>query len=516
MTSASELLSRARAALERGDVRAALEELIAAWQQVRAPRLGDFIDWLSRRLDAAPPPEPSRWVDLAEQRDPLALPGLLATLTAADFREAERRADALISWDDPRISTGLLTMLGAPRFKSNGAQWFYGRVFKVLEARRDPRVPPALRALADRYHEVITNSYGPQLAKELRRAADAMQVDATGELELTPLLDALEPHFAAERADAERAKGRRAELSRVEAEVRARALAHPDDDGHFLVWADVLSEQGDPRGELMSLQLLERKSALAPEQLEKLRLLQSRHRDRLLGAIAPSVVNAVFERGVAVHVELGRQWQRPEPGAAEWLTVRGVTLPEQYGGDEWATLLAALPRLQDVLRATPELLATLHQRRPELTLAHVLLQQSWTEPPASLPMAVTHLAAREARLAPLLRRHEGTSVTLEAETSPDDTISLLEKARARWLRGVDGVHLLEPMGWYGWCVEFDAAERLAIVRGRFSGAPDFARLDAWLRALERLRPREVKLDESPQRDALYLPLRPVRFAERPG
>lgn len=486
----------------------ALGELIAAWQFVRAPRLAQLIDWLSARLPVVTPPE-AQWRRLAEAKDALALPGLLATLTAVGFREAEERAERLMRWDDPRISTGLLAMLGAPRFRSSGAQWFYERVFKALAARKDPRVPPALRALAARYHEVITNSYGPVLAKKLVEAATAMEVDPGDEGELASQLDALEPFFEHERADAARAEGHKAALVAREAELRARALAHPEDDGHFLVWADVLTEQGDPRGELMSLQLFEKKAALAPAQLEQLRLLQSKHRDRLLGAIAPAVVNAVFERGVAVHVELGRDWGGPQPGAAEWAAVRGVTLPERHSGAEWPRLLAALPALRTVMRATPDLLTALHALAPGLSLEHVLLEESWNPPPA-LALPVAHLATRDLALAGLLRAHEGKSVTLEA-SDPAAAVEALEKARARVVRFVDGVHFLDPLGWYGWCCEVDLAERVATVRGRFSGAPDFARLEAWRSALVRLGLREVVLDPTPQRDALYLPLRPVEF-----
>lgn len=503
-------LELAHAALSESRHEDALRALLLAWNTAHVPRLGQFIDWVSARIASPPVEKQHEWVEKARARDVLALPGLLSTLTAVGFRDAEYRAEALITWVDPRISTGLLAMFAAPRFRASGAQWFYERCFKALAAQRDSRVPAALKALAARMHEIVTNSYGAPLAKKMLEAANAMEVDAAEEGALKPALDALEPFFASERADAERAAGAKTRLAAQEAELRTRAMAHPDDDGHFLVWADVLTEQGDPRGELMSLQLFERKATLSAEQLAQLRLLQSKHRDRLLGAIAPVVVNAVFERGVPVHVELGRQWSHPPTPEAEWASVRGVTLPDRYG-DDWANFLATLPGLQSVLRITPGAVEDLLRRRAGRPLEHALINDAWNAP-EKLDAEVRHLASRDLSFAPLLSSHTGASVTLEAAV-PDEAVRALENARAKTIRFVDGVHLLEPMGWYGWCLEFDTLSRELTVRGRFSteATPDFAKLDAWLAACARLKPAVTHFDDSPQRDPLYLPLRRVEF-----
>lgn len=502
-------LATARTALEESRPADALVPLIAVWRNVRAPRLAQFIDWVSARIESPPVKEQHKWLERARARDTLALPGLLATLTESNFRHAEERASALLGWDDPRVASGALQLFSAPRYQASGAQWFYSRLFKALAALRDPRLPPGLKAIAARMPEIIRNSYGAKLAAELIKAADGMQVDPGDERELSAQLDGLEPFFASERADSERAASRKRELATQEGELRARAMASPDDDGAFLVWADVLTEQGDPRGELMSLQLLEKKAGLGAEQLMKLRVLQSQHRDRLLGSLAPVVVNALFERGVAVHVELGRQWSHPSTPEAEWASVRGVTLPDRPG-DEWAAFLATLPKLASVLRIRPEEAEALSRGREQKPLEHLLLVEPWNVP-ESLTVSVRHLSARQFEFAPILCAHAGASVTLEASRSPEETVRALETARARVVRFVDGVHLLEPGGWYGWCLEFDTLERSLTVRGRFSGAPDFTKLDSWLAACARLKPASTRFDDSAQRDASYLPLVPFEF-----
>ncbi|MBL8912992.1 MAG: TIGR02996 domain-containing protein [Archangium sp.] len=508
----ADLLSTARAALEENRPGDALTPLIAVWRSVRAPRLAQFIDWVSARVESVPVKEQHQWLELARARDALALPGLLATLTDTNFDKAQDRAHALLDWIDPRIGTAALKLFSAPRYQTTGAQWFYERLFKALAVLRDPRLPPGLEAIAARMPQIVRNSYGPTLAAKLVEEANAMTVDSGDEGELRAALDALEPFFASERGDSERAESRKRELATQEAALRSRAMANPDDDGAFLVWADVLTEQGDPRGELMSLQLLEKKAGLGAEQLVKLRALQSQHRDRLLGALAPVVVNALFERGVAVHVELGRQWNHPATPEAEWASVRGVTLPDRHHND-WPAFLATLPKLTSVLRIRADEAEQLGRLRGGRQLEHLLLFEPWNIP-ESLEANARHLSARQFEFAPILCAHAGASVTLEASRSPEETVRALESARARVVRFVDGVHLLEPAGWYGWCLEFDSLERSLTVRGRFSGAPDFAKLDAWLEACERLKPSTTRLDDSPQRDASYLPLQRFTYPQK--
>lgn len=492
-------------ALRRSDPRAALEPVLEAWRLQRLPRLAMAAERLSARLgDVAQVIDQAQWLKLAEAREPFALPGLLATLSQPSFRQAEERAERLIRWEDPRIASSLLAMLAAPRYRSSGAQWFYERVFKALAAQHDPRVPPALRDLAARYHAIVTNSWGPELANRIRAAATAMEVDDAPEDEATRVaLDELETYFETERGDSLRAARAREEAAAREAAIRAQVEATPDDDGLRQVWADTLVEQGDPRGALINLQLMERQGQLPPEQLEQLRVLQSQHRDRLLGAIAPKVVNAVFDRGVAVHVELGRAWGLPRVTEAEWHQVRGVTLPvESWRHEEWAALLAALPSLHSVLRVDPRIVALLAARRPGWVLENALfVPDSEVE---DLP-PVRHALVRSLALAPLLRQGAFERITLECAGEPGPAVAALKDSLAPRVCWVDAVHLLDPLGWYGWRFELDRAARSLEVRGRFSGAPDLERLDRWWAAFAPL--ALAVTVRAGERDVAYLPLR---------
>jgi uncharacterized protein (TIGR02996 family) len=498
-------LDEALTALHDGQFERALELLLIAWRERRLPRLARHVEWTSARLPAVPLEERA-WREVAREHHAPALPALLATLTASTFDTARERVDALRGWEDPRIVSGFLGILGKPRYRAPGAQWFYERFFDVLHAQRDPRTAPTLEALVARYHEVVTNSYGPVLVKFMREAIGRATRDDLREGDWAPLLDALDDFFSAERGDGARAEHERVSRAAREKQLRAEVLAHPGDDARLQVWADTLVEQNDPRGELLNLQLMERHGALTAAQLEQLRGVQSRHRDRLLGAIAPKVLNAIFERGQAVHVELGRAWGTPEATEAEWAFVKGATLPENaWGTAEWATLLLQLPKLETVMCCDVELLTELERRQPALRLRHALVSRKrWGDDVQ--PTNVAHLAVRGVEFLALLRAHPGR-VTLEHDGEPSLAVqALADKTQVRF---IDGAHLLDPLGFHGWCFDFDANTRRLEVRGRFAKSPDVARLEQWLAALKRLNPTQVVLHRAPGRDVSYLPLVPI-------
>ncbi|MCX5746115.1 MAG: hypothetical protein NT062_26860, partial [Proteobacteria bacterium] len=82
------------------------------------------------------------------------------------------------------------------------------------------------------------------------------------------------------------------------------AIANPDDDAVREVLADALQAAGDPRGELMSLQLLPADPDQAPARRDRIRELVARHGKVWLGGLAPGVTAARFDRGLVTRVEL--------------------------------------------------------------------------------------------------------------------------------------------------------------------------------------------------------------------
>lgn len=100
---------------------------------------------------------------------------------------------------------------------------------------------------------------------------------------------------------------------------------HPDDDAHLLVYADRLQELGDPRGELIVLQLEREHTQGAISERE--RELLAAHGRRWLGALRPVTLEAGLEyrRGFPFRLRYKASPQAPSgAGAREWLTVREV------------------------------------------------------------------------------------------------------------------------------------------------------------------------------------------------
>ncbi|MCX5746805.1 MAG: TIGR02996 domain-containing protein [Proteobacteria bacterium] len=85
--------------------------------------------------------------------------------------------------------------------------------------------------------------------------------------------------------------------------LRAAIFAAPDDDAPRMVYADALLERGDPRGELIVLQL---RGVDPIRQAE----LVATHQAAWLGALAPALSEVVFERGFLARCRFdGRGWR---------------------------------------------------------------------------------------------------------------------------------------------------------------------------------------------------------------
>jgi uncharacterized protein (TIGR02996 family) len=148
------------------------------------------------------------------------------------------------------------------------------------------------------------------------------------------------------------------------AALLAQIHAQPDDNGPRLAYADLLHQQGDPRGELIALQLLARDP-------ERQRALLAAHGAAWLGPLAQVVTlgetsETRFERGflaVAELVDGANKHLKKVADAVEWATV------EELRGDGIDVALEVLPlpalcRFHG--RVPPESLAAIGRRTTPL------------------------------------------------------------------------------------------------------------------------------------------------------
>jgi uncharacterized protein (TIGR02996 family) len=295
-------LGAALAALVGGDEVTALTALLAAWRDCPAPRIATLITTVSDRLRGRQEALFKRraWLAVEREHKEADLGRLLATLEAG--------------------------------------RWSARQDLPLLLARpSDPRLIP-----------LVTRWRDPSLA--LGRAC-ARWLDA-----LPPLREVSSEELAL--------------LARIEGVLKktvvsgedllAEIYRHPEDPGLRFVYCDWLVERGDPRGELLTLQLRRAEGQGTPEELRRERELLRSYRKDWLGGIAPVVGKTLrFERGFLVACEVGDSAAVTEAiGRPDWATVEELRL---YGSHVRLAQLAGDPVMRSLrqLGARAEVLAAL-------------------------------------------------------------------------------------------------------------------------------------------------------------
>jgi len=291
-------LAAALAALDAGDDDAAIEALIEVWRERRAVAIADA-------------------VELIEARRPEKFPELIATRV-----DTTRKRLAAADTGDPRVSSVLLELLQHPRFLTDEGLW--AQVMDAVEACADPRLWPLARAIRDTLYA--------RLSPAALRDRTVQRFD---EVKAPP---APRPPSRKER-DLERAIATRLGASRAKKDSEAQVLAEiyedPRADGPRLVYADLLLERGDPRGELISLQFQRRAKGLDESQKARERWLLKQHMKTWLRGLAPAVANTqgysrtTFERGFVAIADIYDSAEKQLP--LTWNERGWATVEELHG-----------------------------------------------------------------------------------------------------------------------------------------------------------------------------------------
>jgi uncharacterized protein (TIGR02996 family) len=236
---------------------AALASLIAVWRARRLPRLAELIDTLDAQADGA----------LARA---FAEPASISDWAKRVKKQAKLPAD-------PRLTTALVGLLASMPYTSNGSRGMWETVFAALDELADPRVPAKVAAV--------------QKTWQLRPLQREWLDEQVAELERP---DAPKPTPAEEKqlAELEAALARSAPARSGGSDSLAAVYADPDDDRPRAVYADELLEKGDPRGELIQLQL---NAAPTPAQLKRIQELIAKHERKWLGALEPIIAKEDVE-----------------------------------------------------------------------------------------------------------------------------------------------------------------------------------------------------------------------------
>jgi uncharacterized protein (TIGR02996 family) len=323
----SERLQRAHVALARGAHLDAFEPLLFAWQETRVVELAAVIEPLA--ADLWPPPPLARAVvgfgrALEKPSTTPKLVQLLARLGRVSPTVALQGVEALGGFpDDPRTTTALLRLLG--HMPAPGAEGHLPPLRAVTLAR--------LVALRDR------RAVEPLLQDGLPDAGAAAD-------ELSRACAAL-PAFAP--ADASAANALIPMVGARSDRLLESVLSSPGDLSLRAVYGDWLLERGDPRGELIALQLCERLDAQGEARVAA---LLRKHAGAWVGAIAHAVrrESMVFRHGFLTRCIARKSMlstEKWEAVVAEplWATVEELSISSRLPG-RWARRLADMPQLR--------------------------------------------------------------------------------------------------------------------------------------------------------------------------
>jgi uncharacterized protein (TIGR02996 family) len=211
------------------------------------------------------------------------------------------------------------------------------RLVALRDAAPDPRIGRAMLTLLELRAPVASFAIvHDEIARVIVRHAD-------DETALSTALDELSSFDRG--ALPKPARARVAKPKRDLDALYAAVYAAPDDDAPRAVLADALTDAGDPRGELIALQLREAAGTATPEMTERARELVQHHAKSWLGPLRPIVYRAELRRGFLHTIELAGTWSTPkwnelahDPALA---TVEDVE-PGQATGKVIAGLLAGV------------------------------------------------------------------------------------------------------------------------------------------------------------------------------
>ncbi len=467
-------LREARAAIDRGELAETTRQLCRAWTSLPSPRIAALAVRASKRLPARelPPAIAAReaaWLELAKTRDREALPTLLAVDWPVHPRGAKARLAELVKFEpDPRIAESLLALWDAERFRSNASAPFWKSAFRTLAAWGEPRLYALAHAEAARSIMWMIESANslptePEIAAPIERELAAIEA-AFGRVEPAPASrDAL---FAA-------------------------VYAEPEADEPRAVLGDALLADGDPRGELIQLQL----GATTAKTRSRIRALLREHAATWTAGVGDART-CEFRRGFVGAVTLDELPADAELARPEWRTVEQLAFVDDSPSPEQLAHSLASPGFATVRTLTGIALTSLSALAQPRTFDRIAARAPLV--PLSAMLRVRELALVRAYNKPppavaevfaWLVKQPTVDTVIALELDSDETS--LARA-ATWLRDgapgslariVIGHDLFGPTGWR---IELSRSGAIAATwHGRIFGERAIAGLGAAIAAVPR-------------------------------
>lgn len=331
----SSALAAARQRIEASDLDGALAALQLFWAERRATGVAALIDRLGALVDAGRPaliagtPRQTHaaWMKAAVDPPAAAIGRLLEALPDQRLADVEESLAAMVRWHpDPRIARAMFGFIDD--YRIGGRSVFWSCVYDLLRIHADPRINARFVERCTRLEQTAPFDRIAAERAGMRRVREQVMAafDAATELEERErrLVAEMDERVAALAAEQRAASDATADMIAGFVET---IVACPDDDEPRMVFADWLTERGDPMGEYIALSV-----ALARGKKVKVRLRkhETEHRKRLIGALGGLI-------GGNYDIELGRGFLRKlriNPSNAK-LDRSAAELDELFGDWRW-------------------------------------------------------------------------------------------------------------------------------------------------------------------------------------
>jgi uncharacterized protein (TIGR02996 family) len=286
----------------------AAAKLLEAWDACRSERIARALAAVDLRL---PPPAPlegklvrtreEHWHALVAFGDEESVRRALAAPWPTHPKEARARLAALAPKLSARVSNALLAVHRGSLYTSRTGMRLSRGIFQLLLAADDHAAVGELERLEQRPLEAYR--LGPAILRRVRPAAPSFTPAADAALARMDRALVVEERVGASTRD----------------NLLAAIYATPNDDAPRLVYADVLAEAGDPRGEFITLQLQ------GGDEKRVQKLLRAAGRAWFDGLDADGAKQIVHRRGFPAEATLSAG----EVRAPAWATIEKL----HVGGD---------------------------------------------------------------------------------------------------------------------------------------------------------------------------------------
>jgi uncharacterized protein (TIGR02996 family) len=411
-----------------------LDQLLVEWRATHDPALEGAIAKVGADLARARGPITARshselepaWQAIAAKRDPADVSRLLELRFPTHWKRALDRVIRLAEFSpDPRIAIRLADL--ARTFESRSSRPLHLAIAGILSDAPTPSASPGLAAVASIHASVYVRAVESIATIAIRSASKELVAIAPAEVR-----------------------------SGIEG-LYAQLAANPGDLEARAVLADALQAAGDPRGELITLQLAIADGVASAGAARRVAQLLSHHGDVWAGPL-PGIERSSrrFERGFLVACETGaenaaiaRTLERPEWRTIEELTLRAADV-------ELAPLVDRMPLLRRLCAhdLPLERLALARQDVPQLTcvftrgtsfenfvfsnvrvLGGGWFSESWSGPLFTKLLRATSVHALV--FTSFLRAHLASAIAHALDSGPPEVRFTL----ARYRSGFD------PLGW---------------------------------------------------------------------